>query len=252
METKEGCKHYQRSCEILTPCCNLFYVCHLCHDELYKGVKGPGCLTERLDRTQIKTIRCKTCSKPQESSEKCKFCEQIFAKYYCSFCNLFENSDKNIYHCAGCGICRIGKSAEYFHCDKCKVCYPLTLQSNHKCNDDSLNQNCPICLENLFYSREESLKLKCCGNWIHVNCYYKYVKKFMNCPFCSKSLFLMKKEDIETMDKIIEETRGELPEEFKEKKVSIFCNDCLGKTENMAYHPMGMKCGKCESYNTKM
>ena len=248
-----GCKHYQRTCEILAPCCNKFYICHLCHDEEYKGVKGPGCLVERMDRKQIKTIRCKNCSKEQESSSQCKFCDIIFSKYFCKECNLFENNpNKDIYHCFGCGICRIGKEGQYFHCDKCKACLPLIKKSKHQCNEDGMNQNCSICLENLFYSRDSSITLECCKNWIHLHCYEEYIKKFATCPYCSKSLFKMSKKEIEKIDKILADTKEALPIELKDKKVSILCNDCLAKTDNIDYHPMGIKCSKCGSYNTKM
>lgn len=250
---ESGCKHYQRTCEIMAPCCNIFYVCHNCHDEQYKGVKGPGCLVERLDRKQIKTIKCLKCNKEQDSNNICKYCENVFAKYYCKSCNLFENNPKKkIYHCDGCGICRIGIKEDYFHCNKCKACLNISAKANHKCNDDGLNSNCPVCLENLFYSRESSYPLSCCQNWIHVSCFRKYVKNFVNCPFCSKSIVSMPKEEIENIDKLIEETKELLPKEFKEKKVSILCNDCLKKTENIEFHPYGMKCSNCGSYNTKM
>lgn len=249
---KKGCKHYQRTCEILAPCCNIFYVCHLCHDEQYKGVKGPGCLVERLDRKAIKKIRCMKCSKEQDSSQKCDNCDNIFADYYCSVCNLFEsNPYKKIYHCDGCGICRLGQKGDYFHCDKCKACFNKNM-ANHKCSEDTLNQNCPICLENLFYSRKPSTVLECCNNWIHCHCFNKYVKTSSNCPLCSKSLVKMPKETIEKFDKLIEETKDNLPQELKDKKVTILCNDCLKKTEDINFHPIGMKCAHCSSYNTKM
>ena len=28
-----GCTHYKRNCEVLAPCCQRFFTCHLCHDE---------------------------------------------------------------------------------------------------------------------------------------------------------------------------------------------------------------------------
>lgn len=250
---KNGCKHYQRTCEILAPCCNIFYVCHLCHDAQYKGVKGPGCLVEMLDRKQIKTIRCMSCSKVQDSKQKCEDCENVFGNYFCGKCNLFENNPKkDIYHCDGCGICRLGKQGQYYHCDKCKVCLSQAMKSSHKCAEDSMNQNCPICLENLFYSRKSSTLLDCCNNWIHLHCFNKYMGTSQVCPLCSKSLVKMSKEFIDHYDKMIDETKNNLPEELKEKKVSILCNDCLKKTENIDFHPLGMKCGGCGSYNTKM
>ena len=34
------CKHYQRRCEILAPCCNKYFACRVCHDEFYENVVG--------------------------------------------------------------------------------------------------------------------------------------------------------------------------------------------------------------------
>lgn len=30
----KGCKHYQRYCQIVAPCCNKIYSCRLCHDAI--------------------------------------------------------------------------------------------------------------------------------------------------------------------------------------------------------------------------
>ena len=41
----------------------------------------------------------------------------------------------------------------------------------------------------------------------------------------------------------------EMPDELKDKKMNILCNDCLHTCE-VAYHIYGGKCEKCGSYNT--
>lgn len=28
-----GCSHYRRNCDVLAPCCQRYFCCHLCHDE---------------------------------------------------------------------------------------------------------------------------------------------------------------------------------------------------------------------------
>ena len=28
-----GCKHYRRKCDVLAPCCQRYFCCHMCHDE---------------------------------------------------------------------------------------------------------------------------------------------------------------------------------------------------------------------------
>ena len=36
----------------------------------------------------------------------------------------FPSFVKPIYHCQSCGICRIGNSQFYRHCEKCNMCIP--------------------------------------------------------------------------------------------------------------------------------
>lgn len=54
----------------------------------------------------------------------------IFVQYTCLICNLFDDEDKDQYHCNGCGICRIGGRNNFFHCEVCNMCLPLQLKTN--------------------------------------------------------------------------------------------------------------------------
>jgi RING finger/CHY zinc finger protein 1 len=42
-----------------------------------------------------------------------------------------------------------------------------------------------------------------------------------------------------------------MPEELKNYMVEILCNECLAKSE-VRFHYYGVKCKKCNSYNTKI
>lgn len=53
-------------------------------------------------------------------------------QYTCLECKLFDDEDKNQYHCEGCGICRIGGRDKFFHCEKCNMCLPVKLQNGHR------------------------------------------------------------------------------------------------------------------------
>ena len=57
------CMHYERGCLILAPCCNIWYACRLCHNELYQGPKGNVCTVETLDRYAISRVKCLKCGK---------------------------------------------------------------------------------------------------------------------------------------------------------------------------------------------
>ena len=55
-----------------------------------------------------------------------------FFQYFCLECKLFDDENKEQYHCKGCGICRIGDQSKFFHCDGCNMCLPINLKGNHK------------------------------------------------------------------------------------------------------------------------
>lgn len=52
------------------------------------------------------------------------------SQYTCLVCNLFDDEDKNQYHCDGCGICRIGGKDRFFHCEVCNMCLPMQLKTD--------------------------------------------------------------------------------------------------------------------------
>ncbi len=64
----------------------------------------------------------------QKPGDKCIKCEIVFAKYFCSVCNLYDDNGekKGIYHCDKCGICRVGPAKKYFHCDSCNACLHIS------------------------------------------------------------------------------------------------------------------------------
>lgn len=51
------------------------------------------------------------------------------------------------------------------------------------------------------------------------------------------------------LDNEIENTP--MPDEFKDKKVKILCNDCSERSE-VGFHVLGAKCQICHSYNTRL
>jgi len=252
---KYGCSHYQRKCEILAPCCQIWYGCRHCHNENYKGPKGPGCKVEMMDRRAIQRIRCLLCKTEQDVSNLCVQCQVPFARYYCEICKLFDDDpEKPIYHCDKCGICRVGVKEECYHCDTCNCDYPIHCKGSHECKENLLDTNCPICFENLFHSTKSTTHLHC-GHVMHYHCLMSYITEAQSrkCPLCSKSIVKQSLEEIELMDAIIESTREYLPPELKDKKnVSILCNDCLEKSHDCLFHFYGIKCKSCGSYNTRL
>lgn len=78
-------------------------------------------------------------------------CDTEFGEYYCEICSMYENDmTKKIFHCDKCGICRKGGRENFEHCDACGCC--MAKGFKHKCKENTLKQNCPVCLNDLFTS----------------------------------------------------------------------------------------------------
>ena len=111
--------------------------------------------------------------------------------YFCSICNLFDDDfikKGGIYHCEGCGICRIGGKETSYHCDTCGCCLDITMKDNHKCVKDKLKQDCAVCMENMHNSTLKIDILKC-GHAMHSNCFKQYWQSNqIACPLCKKSI----------------------------------------------------------------
>ena len=105
-----GCRHYRRNVKLQCSSCDRWYTCRLCHDEVEDHI---------LNRKATKNMLCMICGCAQRAGEFCVGCGQRTAWYYCDVCKLWDNdSNKSIYHCNDCGICRKGRGLgkDFFHC----------------------------------------------------------------------------------------------------------------------------------------
>ncbi|ODV60298.1 RING finger and CHY zinc finger domain-containing protein, partial [Ascoidea rubescens DSM 1968] len=238
-----GCEHYQRSCKLLCPECVNFYTCHHCHDE-----KIHDHSLSLLKNNSSTKILCMNCNLIQSPSNSCFNCDNVFANYFCSVCNLYDDDiNRNIYHCKDCGICRLGYGLgiDYYHCKGCNACISIDLKDNHKCILDTVRSDCPICGEYLFNSIKTVFFMKC-GHSIHKKCFNKYVENFYKCPLCLKSII-----DMENQFRILDHEISHqiLPHPYSDWKCIVFCNDCTLKS-SCKFHIIGLKCSNCGSYNT--
>lgn len=239
-----GCKHYQRNCKLFAKCCNKWYTCRFCHDENEDHT---------FDRYGTEKISCMACHTVQNVSSTCinERCGIEFGKYFCDKCKFHDNDGtKDIYHCDKCNICRIGKGLgiDYFHCDKCNACMSITLK-NHKCVENSLESNCPICHDYMFTSTTPVMFLPC-GHCMHVSCYEEYTLTNYVCPICSKSLGDMK-QYFKRIDELME--HESMPHEYENHRSLVFCSDCE-RNSTTKFHFVYHKCQypDCGSYNTKI
>ncbi|KAN0055290.1 hypothetical protein ACTA71_008400 [Dictyostelium dimigraforme] len=236
-----GCKHYARNCKIKAACCGRIYVCRLCHAD------DPVNIRHEINRHATKEVLCMFCQTLQPVSNQCinSDCLKEFARYFCDVCKFYDDSPtKQIFHCDKCGICRIGNRNNFIHCDRCNGCLNKDGFNSHKCIENKFS-NCPICMEDLFSSRESSLPFDC-GHMIHSSCYNEFIKSgSFKCPLCKKSIGKMHWKHTDNLIK-----RSKMPEMYSGSTVSILCNDCQEKCIDQPFHFIGTKCTSCGSYNT--
>jgi len=243
---RDGCKHYSRRCRIVAPCCGEVVWCRHCHRDNTE---------HELDRKAIKEVVCSICNLRQPSSPSCikPECKTSFGNYFCQTCNFWDDDgvEKMVFHCDDCGICRIGGRENYFHCKTCGCCYPMGIKNSHKCVEDAMNQNCPVCLQDLFQSTTQ-VTILLCGHTIHQSCLIDMQRDYcglqsLRCPICNASLY---NYDViwRELDRQVEVNK--MPEEFRDVKVHIICNDCHQPSE-VPFHIIGHKCSSCASYNTR-
>ena len=235
-----SCSHYDRDCMILSPCCNKWYSCRLCHDEDND---------HKLDRKLISTIICKKCLTIQPQSNTCTNCEITFADYYCAICKLWAGNKQDIYHCHDCNICRLGKGIDIdrIHCHKCNICIDIKCVDDHKCFQHSIDSNCPVCQAYMWDSTEPILYLPC-GHCIHQHCLNELSQNSFQCPTCKKSIYQDMSSIWGQIDTLID--NNTMPIEFTNWKSTIICNDCELETTNIPYHFIYHKCSHCNGYNT--
>lgn len=243
-----GCCHYDCSVDMQCFTCKEFFPCRLCHDQAKNEEEKDPKKRHTVNRYEIAQIRCRNCNTEQAPQGICSNCSQNFGDYFCLVCRIFENNkNKCIYHCEGCNICRLGPQENFFHCYACEACLAVSLKDSHKCKQGITKVDCVICQENMFYSRIQSMSMKC-GHYIHSKCYKEMLKNnIYTCPLCLKYVIDVDENAIQALDDEIKATP--MPEEFKEMKVNILCNEC-GKKSEVNFHVFGFKCASCGGYNT--
>ena len=124
-----GCKHYKRNVKLQCSACNRWYTCRFCHDEAED---------HSLKRRETKNMLCMLCGCAQPAGEECGNCGERTARYFCNVCKLWDDaSEKSIYHCNDCGICRVGQGLgkDFYHCKVTVHAETLTMRSWAYAND---------------------------------------------------------------------------------------------------------------------
>ncbi|KAK9708094.1 hypothetical protein K7432_009827 [Basidiobolus ranarum] len=248
LDDKDGCEHYRLKCWVQAPCCeDLFWGCWRCHDEgIYEGMRVNEVLLSphRIDRTTINVMKCRYCKTIQEVGKTCQGCGLCMAQYYCDQCHYFNDAPTSpIFHCDECGICRVGKRKDYRHCVKCGICISDKI-GEHACFENAGKEDCPICLESLFHSREIPRILPC-GHILHEKCLYELCKIDFKCPICLKSL-----GDETERTNSIDAYLSRIPSIFNGPEIECFCNNCEIRFQTTSNITGYYKCTHCHQYNT--
>merc|ERR1719263_2488451 len=136
---------------------------------------------------------CSWCKTRQKCAQDCRSCGKRLGQYFCDICNFWDDDgfEKEAFHCDLCGICRVGGRENYFHCTTCNSCYPIEIQGVHRCVENAMKTDCPVCLEGLFHSTREVRVLQC-GHTIHAACLEGMMQSGgligLRCPICNSTL----------------------------------------------------------------
>jgi RING finger/CHY zinc finger protein 1 len=235
-----GCTHYQRNCRIKAPCCQKIFTCRRCHDEQISDHK--------INRYDIETMICMFCQTTQPVNQICQHCQKSMAAYFCGICKFFDDDlTKGIWHCAACGLCRLGGKDNYVHCDICHMCLS---PGPHKHTERAFECNCPICNEYLLTSTMTPIKPEPCNHPIHASCYKKLIKnERFSCPVCNKSYSELKDflQDYWSQKRQFKNANP-MPSEYRNWRIEVLCYDCEKRTES-DFHWLGTECSHCHGWN---
>ncbi|KAL6620645.1 hypothetical protein ACP70R_035784 [Stipagrostis hirtigluma subsp. patula] len=236
-----GCEHYKRNCKLVAACCNKLFTCRFCHDKVSDHT---------MERKATVEMMCMLCLTVQPVGPNCQTpsCKGLsMAKYYCSICKFFDD-ERTVYHCPFCNLCRVGNGlgTDFFHCMKCNCCLGMKM-IEHKCRENLMEMNCPICCDSIWTSSAAVRGLPC-GHFMHSACFQAYTCTNYTCPICCKSLGDMTVY-FGMLDGLL--AAEVLPEEYRDRCQDILCNDCQRKGRSR-FHWLYHNCGFCGSYNTRV
>eukprot|EP01055_Gregarina_sp_Pseudo9_P001539 Gregarina_sp_Pseudo_9__1538@NODE_2031_length_1193_cov_5_050260_g1876_i0_p1_GENE_NODE_2031_length_1193_cov_5_050260_g1876_i0NODE_2031_length_1193_cov_5_050260_g1876_i0_p1_ORF_typecomplete_len217_score37_71zfCHY/PF05495_12/7_9e14zfRING_2/PF13639_6/8_2e03zfRING_2/PF13639_6/7_1e03zfRING_2/PF13639_6/2_3e10zfC3HC4/PF00097_25/7_3e02zfC3HC4/PF00097_25/1_1e09zfC3HC4_2/PF13923_6/74zfC3HC4_2/PF13923_6/2_2e09zfRING_UBOX/PF13445_6/2_3e03zfRING_UBOX/PF13445_6/3e07zfRING_5/PF14634_6/6_2e03zfRING_5/PF14634_6/4_ len=191
-----ACSHYKNSVQLYFSCCSQWYPCLRCHraalpeqPENQPLPERRACLSYVDESRRPDLMQCLFCNEEQTVAGQCLKCAQA-PKYFCATCYIWDNTDREIYHCGSCGICRVGNKSKVFHCDGCGTCLDKVMENKHQCLKDGMLADCPICLESLSDATLPACQLPRCGHSFHQKClkeFYQYNPN-MKCPMCKRAL----------------------------------------------------------------
>lgn len=160
---------------------------------------------------------------------------------------LLQKSKKP-FHCSQCGFCRVGGADAFRHCNECCMCISVSVFDTHQCFKDKYKNNCPVCREDMFSSRQSPQDLPC-GHAIHAHCFRKLAGFDYRCPICKKTVVSQQSMAAAWEARARDIAEHPMPGDLQ-RIVDIMCNDCEMKSPSRNWHFLGIQCPSCSSFNT--
>jgi len=155
---------------------------------------------------------------------------------------------KKPFHCDQCGFCRVGGVESFRHCSECCMCISVSVFESHQCFKDKYKNNCPVCREDMFSSRQSPQDLPC-GHAIHAHCFRKLAGFDYRCPICKKTVVSQQSMAAAWEARARDIAEHPMPADLQ-RIVDIMCNDCENKSHQRQWHFLGIQCPVCSSFNT--
>jgi RING finger/CHY zinc finger protein 1 len=166
-----------------------------------------------------------------------------------SFCFILSGAQsKKPFHCVQCGFCRVGGVEAFRHCQQCCMCISVSVFDTHQCFKDKYKNNCPVCREDMFSSRQSPQDLPC-GHAIHAHCFRKLAGFDYRCPICKKTVVSQQSMAAAWEARARDIAEHPMPADLQ-RIVDIMCNDCEAKSPRRQWHFLGIQCPDCNSFNT--
>jgi hypothetical protein len=182
-----NCSNFKSKCEIYVDCCKTYICCYLCHDKTKHN------FNYRKELNHIKCRQCNFICDKNNLSNECSNCKIQFNKKFCDKCLLWYNFDES-FHCDSCNYCILGNEKDYVHCKECDICIYHAKIKYHKCHLIKQQNECYICLEDLYKKRHDNRIFRC-GHTIHRECFDKIEKDsiknntLIKCGLCRELVY---------------------------------------------------------------
>jgi RING finger and CHY zinc finger domain-containing protein 1 len=128
------------------------------------------------------------------------------------------------------------------------MCIAASVYQTHFCLKAKYKNNCPVCHDDMFSSRQAPQDLPC-GHAIHAHCFRKLAGFDYRCPICKKTVVSQQSMSAAWEARARDIADHPMPPDLQ-RVVDIICNDCENRSSQQQWHFLGIQCPRCSSFNT--